>query len=113
MLYSGEERLFTYLQDRLFTYLPVSFQKFFRKRPVRELLPAQPIEEVSIDPWWIAHIGYITEDDVKVGVNVCVFVCMCAHPIVCATVCVCACVYMYAYAHACMCVLCVNVHLLV
>ncbi|XP_076462522.1 protein FAM91A1-like [Babylonia areolata] len=42
-----------------------STKKFFRKRPVRELLPAQPIEEVSVDPWWIAHIGYVTEDDVK------------------------------------------------
>ncbi|KAL8571463.1 hypothetical protein ACOMHN_051169 [Nucella lapillus] len=42
-----------------------STKKFFRKRPVRELLPAQPIEEVSIDPWWMVHIGYVTEDDVK------------------------------------------------
>ncbi|KAK7100158.1 protein FAM91A1-like [Littorina saxatilis] len=42
-----------------------STKKFFRKRPVRELLPAQPVEEVSIDPWWIASIGYVTEDDVK------------------------------------------------
>lgn len=73
-------------------YLPISFQKFFRKRPVRELLPAQPIEEVSIDPWWIAHIGYITEDDVKVGVNVgvCVRVCMCACMcVLCVKVCIC------------------------
>lgn len=42
-----------------------SSKKFFRKRPVRELLPAQPIEELSIEPWWIGHIGYITEDDMK------------------------------------------------
>ena len=96
MLYSDE--------DRLFTYLPVSFQKFFRKRPVRELLPAQPIEEVSIDPWWIAHIGYITEDDVKVGLNVCA----CAHTPLCVCVCVCVrvrvcvCVCVHVCLCACM-----------
>ena len=73
--------------DKMWTVeLLVTFQKFFRKRPVRELLPAQPIEEVSIDPWWIAHIGYITEDDVKVGVCVCV--CVCVRVCVCVCVCV-------------------------
>ena len=42
-------------------------QKFFRKKPVRELLPTQPVETVVIEPWWIVQAGYITEDDVKVG----------------------------------------------
>ena len=41
-------------------------QKFFRRRPVKELLPGQPIEEVSIEPWWVAQVGYITEDDIRV-----------------------------------------------
>ena len=36
---------------------------------MRELLPTQPIDGVSMDPWWIAQIGYITEDDVKVSTN--------------------------------------------
>nr|KAG5713951.1 hypothetical protein BaRGS_020279 [Batillaria attramentaria] len=42
-----------------------SSKKFFRRRPVRELLPAQPVEDVQIEPWWIVNIGYVTEDDVK------------------------------------------------
>lgn len=42
-----------------------STKKFFRRRPIRELLPAQPVEEVQIEPWWTVNIGYITEDDVK------------------------------------------------
>ncbi|XP_059163010.1 protein FAM91A1-like [Physella acuta] len=42
-----------------------SSKKFFRKRPVKELLPSQPIEGVSIDAWWIVQVGYITEDDIR------------------------------------------------
>ncbi|RUS75324.1 hypothetical protein EGW08_016913 [Elysia chlorotica] len=42
-----------------------SSKKFFRKRPVKELLPGQPIEEVSIEAWWVAQVGYITEDDIR------------------------------------------------
>ncbi len=41
-------------------------QKFFRKKPVKELLPVQPVDGVVIEPWWIVQAGYITEDDVKV-----------------------------------------------
>ncbi|CAL1540912.1 unnamed protein product [Lymnaea stagnalis] len=42
-----------------------SSKKFFRKRPVKELLPGQPIEGVSIDAWWIVQVGFITEDDIR------------------------------------------------
>ncbi|XP_064606810.1 protein FAM91A1-like isoform X2 [Liolophura sinensis] len=42
-----------------------SSKKFFRKKPVKELLPTQPVESVSIDSWWLVNIGYITEDDIK------------------------------------------------
>ncbi|GFO05062.1 protein fam91a1 [Plakobranchus ocellatus] len=42
-----------------------STKKFFRRRPVKELLPGQPIEEVSIEPWWVIQVGYITEDDIR------------------------------------------------
>ena len=43
------------------------FQKFFRRKNVRDLLPSQPIEGILIEPWWKVQAGYITEDDVKVG----------------------------------------------
>lgn len=46
-----------------------SSKKFFRRRPVKELLPGQPIEEVSIEPWWVAQVGYITEDDIRLCNN--------------------------------------------
>ncbi|XP_012942725.1 protein FAM91A1 [Aplysia californica] len=42
-----------------------SSKKFFRKRPVKELLPGQPIEGVTIDPWWIVQVGFVTEDDIR------------------------------------------------
>lgn len=41
-------------------------QKFFRKKPVKELLPTQPVESVAIAPWSEVYAGYITDDDVKV-----------------------------------------------
>ena len=37
---------------------------------MRELLPPQPVETVNLEPSWIGHAGYITEEDVKVGFNV-------------------------------------------
>ncbi|BFZ16729.1 hypothetical protein BsWGS_19768 [Bradybaena similaris] len=42
-----------------------SSKKFFRKRPVKDLLPSQPIEGVPIEPWWVVQVGFITEDDIK------------------------------------------------
>ncbi|KAK6188765.1 hypothetical protein SNE40_004877 [Patella caerulea] len=42
-----------------------SSKKFFRKKPVRDLLPMQPVEGACIESWWIVNVGYITEDDIK------------------------------------------------
>ena len=54
-------------QDTAFLFTRNCFsQKFFRKKPVRELLPGQPIDNIAIEPWWIVQAGYITEDDIKV-----------------------------------------------
>lgn len=42
------------------------FQKFFRRKPPKDLLPAQPIETVTFEHWWLVNVGYITEEDIKV-----------------------------------------------
>ncbi|XP_048759028.2 protein FAM91A1-like [Ostrea edulis] len=42
-----------------------SSKKFFRRKPPKDLLPAQPIEAVTFEHWWMANVGYITEEDVK------------------------------------------------
>lgn len=49
------------------TRFPVclSCQKFFRRKSARDLLPAKPVE-ISVEPWWVAQTGYITEDDIRV-----------------------------------------------
>ncbi|XP_022648867.1 protein FAM91A1-like [Varroa destructor] len=43
-----------------------STKSFFslKKKNLRSVLPPKPIE-ISIEPWWIIHLGYITETDVK------------------------------------------------
>ena len=47
---------------------PPPFQnKFFRRRNAKDLLPTQPVEDISFDWWWKVNIGYITEEDVKVS----------------------------------------------
>ena len=43
------------------------FQKFFRKKPVRDLLPTKPALLKVLEPWWIVQIGYVTEDDIRVS----------------------------------------------
>lgn len=45
-----------------------STKSFFslKKKNLRSVLPPKPIE-IAIEPWWIIHVGYITEADVKVG----------------------------------------------
>ncbi|CAD5117523.1 DgyrCDS6290 [Dimorphilus gyrociliatus] len=43
-----------------------SSRKFFRKKPVRELLPTQPVQSVAIAAWSEVFAGYITDDDVKI-----------------------------------------------
>ncbi|XP_046858487.1 protein FAM91A1-like [Xenia sp. Carnegie-2017] len=42
-----------------------SSRKFFRKRPVGDLLPVKPVTLKFLDPWWTVHVGFVTEDDVK------------------------------------------------
>jgi hypothetical protein len=42
-------------------------RRFFslRRRPARELLPAHPIRQVNIEPWWVLRAGYVTEEDIR------------------------------------------------
>uniref|UniRef100_A0A8C7D593 Family with sequence similarity 91 member A1 n=1 Tax=Oncorhynchus kisutch TaxID=8019 RepID=A0A8C7D593_ONCKI len=42
-----------------------SSKKFFRRKTARDLLPSKPIE-ISVEAWWVAQTGYITEDDVRI-----------------------------------------------
>lgn len=75
--YENKYKLIRFLENVDVLISVVFFdQKFFRKKPVKELLPTQPIESVSIDSWWLVNIGYITEDDIKVryGIRYCVSV---------------------------------------
>ena len=39
---------------------------FFR-RSGKELLPTKPVNNITILPWWIAQIGFVTEDDMKIA----------------------------------------------
>nr|XP_045619377.1 protein FAM91A1-like isoform X1 [Procambarus clarkii] len=42
-----------------------SSRKLFRKKNVRDLLPALP-SDITIEPWWLVCVGCVTEDDIKV-----------------------------------------------
>ncbi|XP_070777670.1 protein FAM91A1 [Enoplosus armatus] len=42
-----------------------SSKKFFRRKSARDLLPSKPVE-ISVEPWWVAQTGYITEDDIRI-----------------------------------------------
>ncbi|GAB6029426.1 hypothetical protein CHUAL_005185 [Chamberlinius hualienensis] len=43
-----------------------SSKKFFsRRKPAKYVLPTQPVAELVVEPWWEIHVGYITEDDIK------------------------------------------------
>ncbi|XP_029299766.1 protein FAM91A1 isoform X2 [Cottoperca gobio] len=42
-----------------------SSKKFFRRKSARDLLPSKPVE-ISVEPWWTAQTGYITEDDIRI-----------------------------------------------
>ena len=33
---------------------------------MRDLLPMKPVSLKVLDPWWTVHVGYVTEDDIKV-----------------------------------------------
>ncbi|GIY51130.1 protein FAM91A1 [Caerostris darwini] len=45
-----------------------SCKKFFgvRRKPIRDLLPAKPVSNLVIEPWWMVYVGYVTEDDIKI-----------------------------------------------
>lgn len=47
-------------------------QKFFRRKSARDLLPAKPVE-ISVEPWWVAQTGFITEDDIRVNNQTAIF----------------------------------------
>ncbi|XP_032220338.2 protein FAM91A1 [Nematostella vectensis] len=42
-----------------------SSKKFFRRKPVKELLPSKPVSLKVLEPWWDVQIGYVTEDDIR------------------------------------------------
>ncbi|CAH3193292.1 unnamed protein product [Porites evermanni] len=46
-----------------------SSKKFFRKKPVRDLLPTKPAVLKVLEPWWVVQIGYVTEDDIRMCSN--------------------------------------------
>ena len=37
---------------------------FFR-RSGKELLPVKPVDTITILPWWIVQLGFVTEEDMK------------------------------------------------
>lgn len=44
-----------------------SSRRFFsvRRKSVRDLLPPKPVLDIPIEPWWMVHVGYVTEDDIR------------------------------------------------
>lgn len=41
-----------------------SSKKIFRRKPIKTLLPRQPVEN-SFEAWWVVNHGYIIEDDIR------------------------------------------------
>ena len=35
------------------------------RRSYKELLPTRPVSNITILPWWVVQVGYVTEEDVK------------------------------------------------
>ena len=60
---------YTIFVDKHAKYI-ISGQKFFRRKPVRDLLPVKPVSLKVLDPWWTVQVGFVTEDDIKVRRNV-------------------------------------------
>ena len=50
----------------LLRLLLLFWQRLFKRKPARELLPSKPVPQKVIQPWWKVHTGFITEDDIKV-----------------------------------------------
>ncbi|EDV23394.1 uncharacterized protein TRIADDRAFT_57976 [Trichoplax adhaerens] len=42
-----------------------SSRRFFRRRPIREMLPTKPVFPKALQPWWTVKNGFISEEDVK------------------------------------------------
>ena len=42
-------------------------KKFFRSRKIRESLPSHPASLSHFEGWWVVHLGFVTEEDVKVS----------------------------------------------
>lgn len=40
-------------------------RRFFRRRPVSMFLPMQPKALTIFEPYWVIHVGLVTEDDVR------------------------------------------------
>ncbi|KAI6652112.1 Protein FAM91A1-like [Oopsacas minuta] len=40
-------------------------KKFFRSRRIRESLPSHPAQLSHYEGWWVVHLGYVTEEEVK------------------------------------------------
>lgn len=66
--------IFIGVNSSSFTGFPICLllQKFFRRKSARDLLPAKPVE-ISVEPWWVAQAGFITEDDIRVRYELCSF----------------------------------------
>ena len=41
---------------------------FFR-RSGKELLPVKPVENITILPWWVVQLGFVTEEDMKLNAD--------------------------------------------
>ena len=41
---------------------------FFR-RSGKELLPVKPVDNITILPWWIVQLGFVTEEDMKLNAD--------------------------------------------
>lgn len=47
----------------------INFSSWKSPTSIRHLLPSQPVDSVSIQPWWMVHLGCVTDDDVKQCTN--------------------------------------------
>ena len=47
-----------------------SSKKFgFFRRSGKELLPVKPVDNITVLPWWIVQLGFVTEEDMKVNAD--------------------------------------------
>lgn len=40
-------------------------RRFFRRRPASVLLPVKPVKLSILEPYWLLHIGQVTEEDIR------------------------------------------------